>query len=102
MRNAFWLAVIGAALASIIAGFLQGALATHPPPVAQLRHVKPDAHPSPAGTQEENDLLDRTTPNVDAFSQDDVVVDRPRTARAQWQREQLALVVGICGDSIAA
>jgi polysaccharide deacetylase 2 family uncharacterized protein YibQ len=53
--------------------------------------------PDPAVRREpETQTLD------DAFAADDVVVDRARSPLPQWQSEQLQLVVGICGASVAA
>jgi polysaccharide deacetylase 2 family uncharacterized protein YibQ len=38
----------------------------------------------------------------DLFSQDDVVVERRRAAATDWRNEQLAIAVGLCGESVAA
>jgi len=97
MRSAFWWALIAGALAAIAAGYLQAVVHTQPPPLAELR----------AATQTpENTHNVRREPQVqtvrDAFSQDDVVVERARTPQPQWQSERLELVVGICGSSVAA
>lgn len=98
MHNAFWWALIAGALTAIGAGFVQASVQTRPPPVAQLRSssgwVPP---PEPQVNREpQTQALD------DAFAKDDVVVDRSRTPQPQWQNEQLQLVVGICGSSVAA
>jgi polysaccharide deacetylase 2 family uncharacterized protein YibQ len=38
----------------------------------------------------------------DLFAQDDVVVERVRPSANNWHSEQLAIVVGLCGESVAA
>lgn len=98
MRNAFWWALIAGALAAIGAGYLQAIVQTQPPPVAQLRsHVEALPSLEPGVRREpESQTVD------DAFAKDDVVIDRARTPRPQWQAEQLQLVVGICGSSVGA
>lgn len=98
MRNAFWWALIAAALAAIGSGFVQATLQTKPPPVAQLR-TAPESVP----TSQPNVLRELQRQDVgDAFAQDDVVVDRARTPEPQWQTERLKIVVGVCGNSVAA
>ncbi|HZY99386.1 MAG TPA: divergent polysaccharide deacetylase family protein [Candidatus Baltobacteraceae bacterium] len=98
MRNAFWWALIAGALAAIVAGYVQASVQTQPPPVAQLRSSS-GILPSP----EPDVRREPQTPAAnDAFAKDDVVVDRARTVQPQWQSEQLQLVVGICGSSVAA
>lgn len=98
MRNAFWWALIAGALLAIVAGYVQASVQTQPPPVAQLRSnagILPA--PDPAIRREPQ------TPEVaDEFANDDVVANRARTAQPQWQSEQLQLIVGICGSSVAA
>lgn len=98
MGNALWWTLIGGALAAIGAGYAQATVQTQPPPIAQLRSsagVVPT--PAPAvRTEPQTQTLE------DAFAGDDVVVDRARKPPAQWQSEQLQLVVGVCGASVAA
>src|SRR5215469_5455996 len=98
MGNAFWCTLIAGALAAIGAGYAQAIVQTQPPPVAQLR--------SSAGIVPSPDPAVRREPEIqtldDAFAGDDVVVDRARTPLRQWQSEQLQLVVGVCGASVAA
>lgn len=98
MGNAFWWALIGGALAAIGAGYAQATLQTQPPPVARLRSsagIAPSPEPA-VSTEPQTQTLD------DAFAVDDVVVDRVRKPLPQWQSEQLQLVVGVCGASVAA
>ncbi|HEY1978139.1 MAG TPA: divergent polysaccharide deacetylase family protein [Candidatus Baltobacteraceae bacterium] len=98
MRSAFWWALIAGALAAIGAGYVQASVQTRPPPIAQLRS-NPETLPAPQpGVRREA----QTQALDDAFAQDEVVVDRARTPQPQWQSEQLQLVVGICGSSVAA
>jgi Divergent polysaccharide deacetylase len=98
MGNAFWWTLIAGALAAIGVGYTQATVQTQPPPVAQLRSsagILPS--PEPAVRREpQTQTLD------DAFAGDDVVVDRIRKPLPEWQSEQLQLVVGICGASVAA
>ncbi|HKE37250.1 MAG TPA: divergent polysaccharide deacetylase family protein [Candidatus Baltobacteraceae bacterium] len=98
MRTAFWWALIAGALAAIGAGYVQASVQTQPPPVAQLRsNAEILPAPDPAISREPQ------TPAVtDAFAGDAVVADHARSAKPQWQSEQLRLVVGICGSSVAA
>lgn len=98
MRNAFWWALIAAALAAIGAGYVQASVQTRPPPIASVR-TQPEAL-----TAAQPDVRRETQTQTldDPFAQDDVVVDRVRTPQPQWQSEQLQLVVGLCGSSIAA
>lgn len=99
-RNAFWVAIIVAAAAAIVAGFVQGSLATHPPPFAQVRNSEHHTNrQTPAFAIAALRGASQTRPS-DTFAQDDVVVDRQRTASLQWQHESLAIVVGLCGQSI--
>ncbi|MBV8489684.1 MAG: hypothetical protein JO199_04065, partial [Candidatus Eremiobacteraeota bacterium] len=93
-RNAFWLTLIGGACVAIVAGFLQASVTTHPPPVAELRSLHALATLPPAAV-----LRGYDTRTTDPFAQDDVVVDRQRSAQAVWQRPRLAAVVGLCGAS---
>lgn len=97
MRNAFWWALIAGAMLAIGAGFVQASVQTRPPPLAQLRsNVGALPAPEPAVKREpQTQIAD------DAFARDDVVVDRPRLPQPRWQSEQLQLIVGICGSSIA-
>jgi hypothetical protein len=102
VRNAFWLTLIAAALAAIVAGYVQGLATTHPPPVAQLRGGAHGAdEPAPAALH----ALQRSAADasvLDAFALDDVAVVRARPVSDGWQREQLVLFVGLCGQSVAA
>lgn len=98
MGNAFWWTLITGALAAIGVGYAQATVQTQPPPVAQLRSsagIVPSPDPT-VSREPQTQTLD------DAFAADDVVVDRARAPKPQWQNEQLQLVVGICGASIAA
>ena len=102
IRNAFWATLIVGALAAIVAGFFQASATTHPPPVAQLRSAQQaERQPAPvARTAEGGGAPDRAT--NDGFASDDVVVERVRAVQSQWQPERLALIVGLCGKSVAA
>lgn len=95
MRNGISLVVIALALASILAGFLSGQHASHPPPTVVLHAARAATTPAP-GLPHETDAH-----TVDLFSDDDVVVERPLAAVANWQPERLAIVVGLCGQSVA-
>ena len=103
VRSAFWVAILLGALAAIVAGFVQATATTHPPPIAQVRRApaEPLRTPSAAAlAREERTIVE--TAVVDQFSEDDVVVDRPRLQAMQWQRQRIALVVAGCGNSVAA
>jgi polysaccharide deacetylase 2 family uncharacterized protein YibQ len=101
VRSAVWWALIAGALAAIVAGYVQGITSTQPPPFATLRataretpHLPPALRAlvrAPAGGAV-NDL----------FTQDDVVVERPRASGDNWREEQLAIVIGLCGQSVVA
>jgi len=100
IRTLFWIAIIVGALAAIVAGFAQGTLATHPPPLAELRRPNPRAKPAPPSSAPI--AADRSgAPASDVFAQDPVMIERPRERRARWQAERLAIVVGRCGYSLA-
>ena len=96
MRSqAFWLGVIALALAAIAGGYFSGRAAAPVPPArlhAQTR-VAPSVHPV---------LHDPSDSYVDdVFSDDDVVVDRPRVVSTHWLEPQIAVVIGLCGRSAA-
>lgn len=95
MRSqAFWLIVIALALAAIAGGYLSGR-ATAPP---SRRSVQPRVAASVHAV-----LHDPSDSNVnDLFSDDEVVVDRPRSVSEGWLAPELAVVVGLCGRSPAA
>jgi len=90
--QAFWLAVIALALAAIIGGFVSGsATAPHLAHRSAAPRVAASVHavlgdPSDAAIN-------------DIFSQDDVVIDRPQRATTRWLAPQIAIVVGLCGNS---
>ncbi len=94
MRSqAFWLGVIALALAAIAAGYFSGRAAAPPPQMRVQPRVAPSVHPV---------LHDPSDSYVDdVFSDDDVVVDRPRTVSTHWLEPQLAVVIGLCGRSAA-
>jgi polysaccharide deacetylase 2 family uncharacterized protein YibQ len=106
LRNAFWLALIAGALAAIAGGFAQGTFSAHPPALVELRKASRDRRNAvsrgASWRREEARVTDRGQFQSDAFSRDDVVVERPRAAGALWEPERLALVVGVCGDAFAA
>jgi polysaccharide deacetylase 2 family uncharacterized protein YibQ len=94
MRStALSLTVIALALAAIVAGYVSGQSGTRPPPVVQL-------HPRLGSS---TDALFHETDSAvsDAFSDDDVVVDRPALGSDNWYPQRLAFVVGLVGDSAA-
>lgn len=93
MRSqAFWLAVIALALAAIVAGYVSGN-ATTPPPLR--RSARPLVAASVHAV-----MHDPSDSRVsDLFTADDVVVDRPQRAAAQWLEPQLSIVVGLAGNS---
>jgi len=86
------LAVIGLALAAIVAGYFSGQAGTRPPSVVQLR---PRASPSVKA------VLHGASDSAvdDVFSDDDVVVDRPAMTVSTWLPQRLSFVVGLVGDS---
>jgi polysaccharide deacetylase 2 family uncharacterized protein YibQ len=101
VRNAVWLVLIAGALAAIVGGFVQGITSAKPPPVAALQTSKHEAQHLPPALK----ALARGGSGGavnDVFSQDDVVVERPRAAANNWRNEQLAIAVGLCGESVAA
>jgi len=65
----------------------------HPPPIVTLSQSLPVAN---VRGHEVNVAAD------DQFVDDDVVVERPAPLLDQWLPEQLQVVVGLCGYSIAA
>lgn len=88
--EAFWLAVIGLALAAIVAGYFSGASTARLPPP---RALHPRAQPSVSAV-----LRDPSDAAVhDVFSDDDVVEERP--AKTSWAQPRLSIVVGLCGYS---
>jgi polysaccharide deacetylase 2 family uncharacterized protein YibQ len=92
--EAFWLAVIGLALAAIVAGYASGESSAQLPrrpaaaPGGNLPPVRAVLHdPSDAAVD-------------DLFSLDDVVVDRSAPpGESRWSQPVLAVVVGLCGYS---
>jgi polysaccharide deacetylase 2 family uncharacterized protein YibQ len=101
VRNAFWLVLIVGALAAIIGGYVQGITSAKPPPVATLRASAREAKNLPP-VQRALAHGGSGGPVDDLFAQDDVVVERVRPAANNWRSEQLAIVVGLCGESVAA
>jgi len=101
VRNAFWLVLIAGALAAIVGGFAQGMISAKPPPMATLRATARESQHLPPALK----ALARGgvgSAAADAFAQDDVVVQRPRAAGANWRNEQLSVAIGLCGESVAA
>lgn len=94
MRNGLSLLIIALALASIVAGFLSGQSASHPPPTVVL-------HPARVPSPQPDVSADPDTHVDDLFSGDDVVVDRPLARLSNWLPERLEIVVGLCGRSVA-
>jgi polysaccharide deacetylase 2 family uncharacterized protein YibQ len=89
--EAFWITVIGLALAAIVAGFMSGAsTARLPEPGTATSHVQPSVHAV---------LRDPSDAAIDdVFSADDVVVERREVAVAtNWSQPTLSIVVGLCG-----
>ncbi|HTA39847.1 MAG TPA: divergent polysaccharide deacetylase family protein [Candidatus Acidoferrales bacterium] len=101
MRNAFWLVLIAGALAAIVGGYVQGVMSAKPPPVATLRASAHEAKNLPPVQRAIARNLSGGAVD-DLFTQDDVVVERVRPAANNWHNEQLSIVVGLCGESIAA
>lgn len=101
MRNAFWLVLIAGALAAIIGGYVQGVVSAKPPPVTSLRASAHEAQNLPPALRA---LAHGGSGGAiaDLFAQDDVVVERVRPATNNWRSEQLSIVVGPCGESVAA
>lgn len=88
------LSVIALALAAIVGGFLSGQAGAHPPQIVVLHpSASPNVHAVTHGYSD--------SPILDAFSDDDVVVDRAQAATSAWLPERLSLVVGLCGESAA-
>ncbi|HVA29192.1 MAG TPA: divergent polysaccharide deacetylase family protein [Candidatus Baltobacteraceae bacterium] len=86
------LAVIGIALAAIVAGYLSGQAGTRPPAVVQLR-------PHAAASVEAVFHGASDAAVDDLFSNDDVVVERPALTSSTWLPPRLSLVVGLVGSS---
>lgn len=101
MRNAFWWTLIAVALAAIVGGYVQGVTSARPPPVATLRSSSREAQHLPPALRA---LAHGTSGGkaVDLFTQDDVVVERQRAGGSDWHNEQLAIAIGLCGESVAA
>jgi polysaccharide deacetylase 2 family uncharacterized protein YibQ len=101
VRNAFWIVLIALALAAIVGGYVQGITSAKPPPVASLRASAHEAKNLPP-------VLHALAHGgsggavADLFAQDDVVVERVRPAANNWRSEQLAIVIGLCGESVVA
>jgi polysaccharide deacetylase 2 family uncharacterized protein YibQ len=101
VRNGFWLAVIALALVAIVGGYFEGASSAKPAPTLALHpDVRVSVHP--ARIDASNTGLHRSTDEavVDAFSNDDVVVERPDLASIDWHPERISFVVGLCGTSL--
>ena len=95
--EAFWLTVIGLALAAIVAGYASGASSARIPP-RPAEHARVTAPPVHAVLHDPSDAAVN-----DLFSNDDVVVDRSAAPdEARWQQPTLAVVVGLCGYSADA
>jgi polysaccharide deacetylase 2 family uncharacterized protein YibQ len=91
MRS-FWLAVIALALAAIVAGYVSGR-ATAPP------SLRRSAQPRVAASVHAV-MRDPSDSRVnDLFAADEVVVERPGRASANWLEPQLSIVVGLAGAS---
>ena len=101
MRNVFWIALIAVALAAIVGGYVQGITSAKPPPVASLRSSAHEAKNLPPALHALTHGGSGGTV-ADLFTQDDVVVERTRPAADNLRSEQLSIVVGLCGESIAA
>jgi polysaccharide deacetylase 2 family uncharacterized protein YibQ len=101
VRSAFWIALIALALAAIVGGYVQGITSAKPPPVASLRSSAHEAKNLPPALRA---LTHGGSGGAvaDLFTQDDVVVERTRPAANNWRSEQLSIVVGLCGESVAA
>jgi polysaccharide deacetylase 2 family uncharacterized protein YibQ len=101
VRNAFWLVLIAGALAAIIGGYVQGVTSAKPPPIVSRRARAHEAKNLPPA---QRGLVHGSSGGAvtDLFAQDDVVVERVRPAANNWHDEQLAIVVGLCGESVAA
>ena len=91
----FWLAVIALALAAIGGGYMSGSASA-----PQLRRTAGKPHPAASVHAVLKDPSDAQVD--DAFSEDDVVVERSRVRTARWYEPRLAVVVGLCGASPAA
>jgi hypothetical protein len=101
VRNAFWIALIALALAAIVGGYVRGITSARPPPVASLRSSAREARNLPPALRA---LTHGSSGGAvaDLFTPDDVVVERIRPAASSWRSEQLSVVVGLCGESVAA
>lgn len=100
MRTWGSLVIIALALASILGGFLEGR-ATTPPPTVVLHQRAPASSAPVASRLRGLDRAEGADAAIDdPFSQDDVVVDRPAKRVSSWLPEQLAIVVGLCGESV--
>jgi polysaccharide deacetylase 2 family uncharacterized protein YibQ len=102
VRNAFWVVLIGLALAAIIGGYVQGVTSAKPPPVASLRASAHEAKNLPPVQRASIRGASGGGAVVDLFTPDDVVVERVRPPANNWRSEQLSIVVGLCGESVAA
>jgi polysaccharide deacetylase 2 family uncharacterized protein YibQ len=93
MRSqAFWLAVIALALAAIAGGYVSGSATARVPAATGVR--------ARSAISVHAVLHDPSDSSVrDLFSEDDVVVDRSARASSRWEAPQLAVVIGLCGES---
>lgn len=88
------LAVIALSLAAIAGGYMSGVSNAPVSPIVKLKPM-----PSPSVRAVRNGSSDSGVD--DAFSDDDVVVDRPVVEQTHWISPSLSLVVGLCGDNAA-
>jgi polysaccharide deacetylase 2 family uncharacterized protein YibQ len=94
VRNGISVVVIALALAAIVAGFVSGQTASHPPPIVTLQRVVVATAPMRRNGKADIEV-------TDLFSDDDVVVERPLVSAPNWLPEHLTVVVGLCGQSVA-
>jgi polysaccharide deacetylase 2 family uncharacterized protein YibQ len=88
------LTVIALATASIVGGYVSGASNAPVSPIVKLHPM-----PSPSVKAVRNGSSDSSV--IDAFSDDDVVIDRPILEQSHWIPASLSVVVGLCGDNAA-
>lgn len=90
----FSLTVIALSLAAILGGYMSGVNGAPVSPIVKLKPM-----PSPSVRAVRSGSSDSGI--SDAFSDDDVVIERPYVEQTHWIPATLSVVVGLCGDNAA-
>lgn len=88
------LAVIALALSAIVGGYASGVANAPVSPIVKLHPTGAHAVTPKRGVSSDSSVND-------AFSDDDVVIERPILEQEHWIPASLSVVVGLCGDNAA-